>query len=267
MQPLLSLLQLDLSDLLIALLVFSRIGGMVLAMPGITTHVSWRLRIVITLSITAVLVPGLVDTESASVAGLLGESSWTMLIVNMAAAAGRELILGMIIGGVVQLLVSGVQLAGEMIATVSGIPLGGIEGSGEQGTPALSRLIGLLAVAVMMLAGGHRALVSALLDSFSGVAPGDASINQPLIELIIDQLTKGMGAGLRVAAPVCLTLIATQLLVGLISRTMPQINIFAVGLNLNVLAMLVVTALTIGSAGLIFQEELSLATEQLHGLW
>ena len=61
--------------------------------------------------------------------------------------------------------------------------------------------------------------------------------------------------------------LATQLLVGFISRTMPQINVFAVGLNLNVLAMLVVTAITIGSAGLIFQHELTDATRQLQELW
>ena len=48
---------------------------------------------------------------------------------------------------------------------------------------------------------------------------------------------------------------------------MPQINVLAIGLSINALALMVVTALTIGSAGLIFQDELAIAVARLSGLW
>ena len=62
-------------------------------------------------------------------------------------------------------------------------------------------------------------------------------------------------------------LLLSNLVTGLVSRTLPQINVLAIGLSINALAMLVVTALTIGSAGLIFQDELTTTIERLTRLW
>ena len=76
-----------------------------------------------------------------------------------------------------------------------------------------------------------------------------------------------MEAGVKVAAPVVAALLLSNLVTGLISRTMPQINVLAIGLSINALAMLVVLALTIGSTGLIFRRELAIAVERLNGLW
>jgi flagellar biosynthetic protein FliR len=76
-----------------------------------------------------------------------------------------------------------------------------------------------------------------------------------------------MAAGVRVAAPVIAALLLSNLVTGLISRTLPQINVLAIGLSINALAMLVVLALTIGSAGLIFQNELTTVALRLSRLW
>ena len=84
---------------------------------------------------------------------------------------------------------------------------------------------------------------------------------------IRDRLTSGMSAGVRIAAPVLAALLLCNLVTGLISRTLPQLNVLAVGLSINALALLVVTAITIGSAGLIFQDELVSAADKLGQLW
>ena len=62
-------------------------------------------------------------------------------------------------------------------------------------------------------------------------------------------------------------LLLSNIVTGLISRTLPQINVLAIGLSINALAMLVVLAVTIGSAGLIFQNELTATAERLGRLW
>jgi flagellar biosynthetic protein FliR len=76
-----------------------------------------------------------------------------------------------------------------------------------------------------------------------------------------------MSAGLRVAAPVIAALLLSNLVTGLISRTLPQINVLAIGLSINALAMLIVFSITVGSVGLIFHDELALAAERLTALW
>ena len=87
------------------------------------------------------------------------------------------------------------------------------------------------------------------------------------MELVVDQLSAGTAAGVRVAAPVVAALLLSNLITGLISRTLPQINVLAIGLSINALAMLVVLALTIGSAGLLFRDELALVAERISQSW
>jgi flagellar biosynthetic protein FliR len=124
-----------------------------------------------------------------------------------------------------------------------------------------------LVAAVMLAAGGHRFIFAALLESFRKMPPGQVVVNESMLILIIEQLTSGMIAGIQVAAPVVAVLLLTNLICGLISRTMPQINVLAIGLSVNALALLVVAALTIGSVGLIFEEELGRAAERLAAIW
>lgn len=245
---------------ILAALVAARMTGFVLAMPSALALVSWRIRLALVVTTTAILLPNLPSIAVASV------HTPVQLAVDTLIGVGRELVLGMIIGGVVQLLISGVQLAGELITNVAGLPIDHAHVSGES-MPALSRLIGLLVTAVLFAAGGHRYLMAALIESLKGVAPGGSSLDQSLIGLVVEQLTTGMAAGLRVAAPVLAATLMAQLLVGMVSRTIPQINVLAVGLNLNVLVVLVVTAITIGTVGLVFERELASATAHLYSMW
>jgi flagellar biosynthetic protein FliR len=71
----------------------------------------------------------------------------------------------------------------------------------------------------------------------------------------------------RVSAPVVAALLLSNLVTGLISRTMPQINVLAIGLSVNSLALLVVTTLTIGSVAWIFQDDLTANVERLSSIW
>ena len=81
--------------------------------------------------------------------------------------------------------------------------------------------------------------------------------HESMMDLIVEQLSAGMASGVRIAAPVIAALLLSNLVTGLISRTLPQINVLAIGLSINALAMLVILSVTIGSVGLVFQNELA----------
>ena len=87
------------------------------------------------------------------------------------------------------------------------------------------------------------------------------------MQSIIESMSGAMASGVRVSAPVVAALLLSNLVTGLVSRTMPQINVLAIGLSINALALLVVTALTIGSVGWIFQEDLAMSLERLSLIW
>jgi flagellar biosynthetic protein FliR len=248
--------------LVLGLLVLTRLSTLLMAMPAIGTGVPARIRAMLALVLTALLVPGLApESASESVAAIQN-------LIDLAIAVAREALVGMLIGSTIQLIITGVQLGGEAITSTSGMQLGDAfdSASGSQ-IPSISRLMGLLATALMLLMGGHRILLGVLMDSFVSLPAGRVHFQESMLELLWSQLAAGTSAGVRVAAPVIATLLLSNVLTGLISRTLPQINVLAIGLSLNALAMLVVLALTIGSVGLICRDELLGLVQRINTAW
>jgi flagellar biosynthetic protein FliR len=61
--------------------------------------------------------------------------------------------------------------------------------------------------------------------------------------------------GVRAAAPAMVALLSSVLILGLISRTLPQLNVIAVGFSLNAMVMLAVLSLSLGGVVWAFQDE------------
>lgn len=251
--------QLLVDNLLLGSLVMTRMAALLVAIPTLTNSIPKRVKLILVVLLTIVVMPSVTQHTS---------SPDIHAPVELAIAIVREAILGLLIGSAIQLIITGIQLSGEFMASTGGLQLGQTTDhqSGEQ-IPTMAKLVGLLVVAVLFAAGGHRIVMAALLESFQKMPPGQVLISGSMLDLVIDQLSAGVIAGIKVAAPVVAAMLLTNIVTGLISRTLPQINVLAVGLSINTLAFLVVTALTIGSAGLIFQEELGLAAERISALW
>ncbi|QDT08978.1 flagellar biosynthetic protein FliR [Stieleria marina] len=246
--------------LILALLVMTRIGALLVAIPSMTAVIERKMQVLLAATITFLILP----TVAANTATEIPDSSH---IAEVLIAVVHEALIGLLIGTTVQLIITGIQVGAEVTSTSGAIQAASTTDESGQSMPALARLVGLLIVAILFAAGGHRLIMNILLDSFTRLPPGTVVLNESMLTLVIDQLTSGMVAGLRIAAPVIAALLLSNLVIGLISRTLPQLNVLAIGLSINALAILVVTAITIGSAGLIFQEELAVAVQKLSEIW
>ncbi|MCG8652411.1 MAG: flagellar biosynthetic protein FliR [Pirellulales bacterium] len=257
-----SLTQWVVDHLVLGVLVLTRLSTLLMAMPAIGVGVPRRVRAFLALLITLLLIPPVAAHTPVESLPRMDH------LVDLTIAVAREGLIGLMIGATIQLIVTGLQLAGEAITSTGGMQLGdAIDPTTSSSMPSLARLVGLLVVAVMLAAGGHRLVLEVLLDSFRSLPPGSVTFHDSMMTLIVDQLSVAMASGIRVSAPVIAALLLSNLVTGLVSRTLPQINVLAIGLSINALAMLVVTALTIGSAGWIFQDELAAAVERLSRLW
>lgn len=248
--------------LVLGVLVMTRLSTLLMAMPAVGVGVPKRVRAFLALLLTILLLPPVASgTEVDSLPQIDN-------LIDLTIAIAREGLIGLLIGATIQLIITGLQLGGEAITSTGGMQLGdAVDPTTSSSMPSVARLVGLLVTAVMLAVGGHRLLLGVLLDSFEAMPAGHVTFHDSMMALVVDQLSAGMAAGVRVAAPIIAALLLSNLVTGLISRTLPQINVLAIGLSINALAMLVVLAVTIGSAGLIFQDELATAAERLSGLW
>jgi flagellar biosynthetic protein FliR len=231
-------------------------------MPAIGVGVPRRVKAMLALMMTALLLPTIADRP-----GIQNLPDFDHM-VDLSIAIAREAMVGMLIGATVQIVITGIQLAGEAITSTGGMQLGdAMDETTKSNMPVLARMVGMLVTAVMLLSGGHRVILSLLVESFDRMPPGNVVFHESMMQAITDCMSGALASGVRVSAPVVAALLLSNLVTGLISRTMPQINVLAVGLSVNALALLVVTSLTIGSVAWIFQDDLAANVARLSIIW
>ncbi len=170
-----------------------------------------------------------------------------------------ELLIGLIMGLGMSLMFSGVQLAGMVIGQQAGLSLGQVYDpvSGGEST-VLGQVFFLVAMTVFLVAGGHRELMRALLDSYQTIPVLGFRFENSMLSLVIGLLTSAYALALRMAGPVLMALLSASLVMGFLSRTMPQMNILSVGFMVRIFLALGATAFALSADG-------GAITDAIHG--
>ena len=212
-----------------------RPGAAFLAAPVFgASFVPVQLRLVIALAIG---IPALAATNFQLPAGGLATIEGVMLV-------GGEVMAGVAIGFAVQIGFSAALLAGETISNAMGLGFAGMvdPASGQQ-NPMLGQFLSILATFLFLAIGGHLALAATIVESYRALPPGDAWLSAESIRGLV--LFGGVlfAAGLSIALPVGFALILVQLVMGMLARSAPQLNLFSVGLPAALLAGIVLLAI------------------------
>jgi flagellar biosynthetic protein FliR len=169
-------------------------------------------------------------------------------LIEMLLMLGRELILGLALGLAVMILFTGLQLTGQIIGQMSGMSLADVfDPTFNANIPVFTQLLDIVALSVFLAIGGHRQLIRALLDTFRARPPGGDDFPFSLVETLTVVLGESFVVGIRAAGPIMLALLMSVLVLGLISRTLPQLNVLVVGFSINALMMLGVMSICLGS--------------------
>jgi flagellar biosynthetic protein FliR len=242
-----SLLTLYSEQLLVFTLVLSRFSGLMMTAPLLSGNFA-------PLRVRAFIAVGLSLLVTPLYWGVPIESPGSLL--RLMVFIGGEVIIGMALGLGIQILFGGIQIAGQIVGQMSGMHLADVfDPSFQSNVPMFSRLFNMLALAVFVLVGGHRILIDSLLDTFQWMPPGHAWVNEGIVETLTGVLAQSFVLGIRAAAPAMVALLMAVLVMGLISRTLPQLNIIAVGFSLNTMIMLATLAVTLGTMVWVFQDQ------------
>jgi flagellar biosynthetic protein FliR len=159
---------------------------------------------------------------------------------------GREALLGMTIGFSIRVLFAGIQAAGEMVSIQTGFSFARIMDpfSGNQ-VGILDQFQYLLALMVFFSVDGHHLIIRGLADSYRQLPLGTPGVSKGLIDYIITSTGSIFSLGLKIGAPVIVALLLIELSLGLLSRMMPQMNIFVEGLPVKVFLALTILSLSL----------------------
>ena len=221
------------------LLVFARTGTMVMLLPGLgEQNISARMRLTIALILAAVLLP-LHRTAYQIDTGALAPT--IVLLVE-------EIFIGAVLGLTARLTISALDVAGSVIAQQLG--LGFVTAidptQGEQGA-ILGNFLTMLGITLFFATDMHHLVIAALNDSYSLFAPGELPASGDVAALVTKTVSGAFRIGIQLSAPFLAFGLLFNLGLGVLSRLMPQMQVFFVALPASILIGFLFLVLVLGA--------------------
>jgi flagellar biosynthetic protein FliR len=212
---------------------------MVMLLPGLgEQNISARLRLTIALILTGVLLP-LHRADYHIDAGALGPA--IVLLVE-------EIVIGAVLGLTARLTISALEVAGSVIAQQLG--LGFVTSvdptQGEQGV-ILGNFLTMLGITLFFATDMHYLIIAALNDSYTLFAPGEMPSTGDVAALVTKTVSGAFRIGIQLSAPFLVFGLLFNLGLGVLSRLMPQMQVFFVALPASIMFGLLFFILMLGS--------------------
>ncbi len=240
---------LDGTRFVVFVLVLARVGGMVMTAPVFAAkEIPVRVRVLIALALALMIAPGQAQRPV--------ETGPTL--IDFVLAVGGELLVGVVLGLGLSILMGGLQLAGQMISQMSGIALADVfNPTFDANVPLFSELLYLCSLAVFLAIGGHRQVVEALLETYQSLPVGTGPPVDTVGQAAVAVMSQAMSLSLRVSAPTVAAQLVATVVLGLISRTLPQLNVLAMGFGVNSLVTFGTMWLSLGAMLWAFEADLA----------
>jgi flagellar biosynthesis protein FliR len=221
------------------LLVFARTGTMVMLLPGLgEQNISPRMRLTIALILAAVLVPLHRNDYHVDTSALAPS---IVLLVG-------EILIGAVLGLTARLTISALDVAGSVIAQQLG--LGFVTAidptQGEQGA-LLGNFLTMLGITLFFATDMHYLVIAALNDSYTLFVPGEVPATGDVAALVTQTVSGAFRIGIQLSAPFLAFGLLFNLGLGVLSRLMPQMQVFFVALPASILIGFLFLVLALGS--------------------
>ena len=236
------------ADILTFMLVFSRVGAMVMTLPALgELTIPARARLSLALGLTLIMAP---------VVGGLYPANISATIPSLAGIVLSEVITGLAIGLLLRMVMGSVQVAGNVIATQTGLAFAqGVDPTqGVQGA-LISMFLSLLAITLIFMSDLHHLLIAGIEHSFQLFPPGRIPAVGDFAKLATGTMSGMYMVGIQMSAPFIVFGLIVYGAAGVVARMMPQLQIFFLVTPLNILAGFVILALTLSTMMMLFLDE------------
>ncbi|MBC7907454.1 MAG: flagellar type III secretion system protein FliR [Rhodospirillaceae bacterium] len=209
-------------------MIFSRLSAALMLFPAFGGRlVSTRIRLLFALALSLLLLP-VVGTQFPPLPRHVG---------GLILLIGSEALIGLYLGVVTQVLMSSLNIAGTFIGFQIGLTNAfSFDAVAEQQSSTLTALLANIALLAILATDMHHLMLRALADSYATFIPGQALPLDDFSETLGHLMSASFGFGIQAAAPILAFGLIFNVGLGLLSRLAPQIQVFFVGLPLQVIA-------------------------------
>lgn len=221
------------------ILCFVRVGTIAMIMPGIgDSFVPQRIRLHLALGLTVVLFPVLFDQIPPEI-----PSTGKLLVLIL-----MEFIIGIFIGAIARFFMAALDIAGMIISFSSSLSNAQLfnPGLATQGS-LVGAFLSITGMVVLFSANLHHLLILGMMDSYHLFPIGAIPDTGSMAELMARALSKSFMIGVQIGAPFLVMMLLLYMGMGVLSRLMPQVQVFMLALPLQVLMALIMMSLVLGA--------------------
>ena len=192
-------------------------------------------------------------------------------LIHFAIVLIKEATIGLTIGFIVKMSFQIYAFMGSLISMQGGISMSTVMDptSGTQST-AVGKIYTLGFTAVFLLSGGFHWLIHTLVLSFEQIPISKGIFTTDIVDTAMDAMTNYFDIGLRLALPIVAVIIIIDVAMGIMAKTVPQMNMFVVGIPLKMIVMFILMIVTIQTVSkfnhLIIDDMVTTITNLIQGM-
>jgi flagellar biosynthesis protein FliR len=238
------------------MLTFARVGTLVMLMPGIGEQmIPVRVRLAVALLLTLVLFP---LTRTLLPSGGTPASIIAVLI--------GEIAVGLVLGLAVRMVVGALQTAGNIVAQQLGLAFAmSVDPAMGGQQAAIGNFLTLLGITLIFAADLHHLAIMAIRDSYAFLPPAGVPEVGDAAMLAMRAVGRGFALAVQIAAPFIAFGILFNLGLGVLSRLMPQLQVFFLAMPATILIGMLLLLVALGVMMGVFLEDLAQFLAELGG--
>ncbi|WP_054260262.1 flagellar biosynthetic protein FliR [Propionispora sp. 2/2-37] len=204
------------------LLIFTRVSGMFVTAPVFgSRNLPVYAKAGLALALTYILFPLFFNTDIQIPDAIL---PYSLLVL-------KEFVVGLLLGFVSSMVFYTVQMSGHLLDMQIGFGIvNTIDPTNGQQIPLVGNFKYILALLIFLAINGHHVLLAALFSSFKMIPLTQVILHNTLADIFVDIISQSFVIAFKICIPVIVALLLMDIALGILARTMPQMNIFVVGI-------------------------------------
>ncbi|WP_456452675.1 flagellar biosynthetic protein FliR [Hydrogenimonas sp.] len=172
------------------------------------------------------------------------------------AALFSEIVLGLIAGVALNIVFGIFSYAGEQIAFVMGFSLASVMDPQSQiQSPLVSQFLTMMALLILLAFDGHHMMLVWMVEALKAAPLGGLAMNHAMFDYLMSAMGHLFLMGFSVAFPIVALSLLSDIIFGMLMKTMPQFNLLVVGFPIKIGLSLLVWAVVLGAMMLTFKKE------------
>lgn len=237
------------------LVVLARIAGFVTAIPVFSSaQAPARVKVALVFTVSMVLFP-IMSQKLPTVSFV--PLAFLLFLIN-------ETLLGALMGLVARLIFTAVEYGATVIGFQMGFAAANVfDPTGERQIALVSQFQNVFAILIFLAIDGHHMFFRLAVRSYELLPPGHLNLSGEAVPFLMELASRMFALGVQFSAPVLILLLLSGLILGVLARVFPQLNVFLLSFPLNIATAFIVIALTLELAAALLSREFDTLGETL----